>query len=187
MTPVIATLSAFACTVVLTLTLGLTSSRRGELLEITSLGMVQSYALLLLIAAAYAVGQWRGSRWLALAPMAILLAGIPGIPRVRDADRALTDQSFRRHFPAFESAVGRMTLAPGEFVRPQPGDLPATPLCCYRALVRRSSADELSALFLVRPRLAYLYDPTETAWSDGVSARWRDRTAVGAHWYRLAR
>jgi hypothetical protein len=102
-------------------------------------------------------------------------------------DRVLTDARFGRHFAAFEAATHRLDLDPGEVARPRPEDLPPNPLCCYRAFVRRSPRNDLSAVFLVGPRLAYLYDPAGSAWSEGVSARWRDREALGVHWYRLAR
>jgi len=185
--PAVATLSAISCTVVLAVTLGLTGSRQGELLELTSLGLVLSYALLLVVSAAYALGQWRELRWLALAPIAILFTGIPAIPRVRDVDRALTDLRFSRHFPALETAVSRLEVPPGGAVRLMPTELVPNSGCCYRTVVRRSQAGEISTVFMLRPRLAYLYDPSGTAWSDGVGARWRERTAVGPHWYRLAR
>jgi hypothetical protein len=187
MRPAAATLSAVVCTVVLALTLGLTSARRGELLELTSLGLILSYALLLVVAGAYALGQWRGLRWVGLAPVAILLTGIPAVPRVRDADRALTDLRFSRNFTTLEAFAGGLAIPPGKVVRFLPSEMPPLAGCCYRAMVRRSGEDRLSAVFMLRRRLAYLYDPTGTAWREGVSARWRDRTALAPHWYRLAR
>ena len=187
MRPAALTVLAGISTAALGLTLGLTSTRRDELLELASLGLVLGHGLLVVIAGAYALGQWTRRRWVALAPMALLLAGIPLVPRVRDLDRVLTDERFGRHFSAFEAAVHRLELDPGEVTRPRPEELPPNPLCCYRAFVRRSPGNDLSALFQVGPRLAYLYDPAGSAWSEGVSARWRDHKSVGTHWYRLAR
>lgn len=187
MRPTMLTILAAISTLALGLTLGLTSTRRDALLELASLGLVLGHGLLFVIAGAYAMGHWTRRRWAALGPMALLLSGIPLVPRVRDFDRILTDTTFGRHFAAFEAAVQRVELDPGQVARPRPEDLPPNPLCCYRALVRRSPRNDLSAVFLVGPRLAYLYDPAGSAWAEGISARWRDRQALGVHWYRLAR
>jgi hypothetical protein len=158
-----------------------------EVLELASLGLVLEHALLFVVASAYALKQWPSGRVTALAPMALLVAAIPLVPRVRDFDRRLVDARFSQHFAAFEAAVEGLPLEPGEVLRPRAEQLPVNSLCCYRALVRRSPGNDLSAMFMVGPRLAYLYDPTGNAWSEGVGDRWRDRQHVGTHWYRLDR
>lgn len=187
MNPARAILLAAGMATAAAVVLGLASARRAELLELTALGVVLAYGLFMVVAGAYALARWRRHRWAAVAPGAVLLAGLGAIAAIRDADQALTDFRFGRHFAALEATVNRLPLGPGEFVRLRPGDLPAGTRCCYRALARRSPADHPSAVFLLGPRLAYLYDPFGSAWSEGVSARWREREPVAANWYRLLR
>jgi hypothetical protein len=171
----------------LAVTLGLASGRQGIGLELGSLFVLMWYGLNLVVAAAFGLGRWSSMGWRALAPGAVLLAALPGVPSVKALDRELTDFTFGRHLQQLEAGIAELTLLPGEVSSLGRGDLPdGTQGCCNRAVVRRDSEDRLSAVFVVTRRLAYLYDPTGVGLRRAVR-RWHQHEPVAPNWYRLQR
>jgi hypothetical protein len=170
------------------LVLGLTLGRRAMVLELASLVVVLGSALIFTVTLAHAIRGWLERRWAALAPLAVLLAAIPGIQGVRLADTALSDRRFQPHFAELETTVDRLGVPPGETIRLSPEDLPeSVKVCCYRAFARRDGDEQAWAVFQVRREVAYLYDPSGQAMRGKLSRRWSRQDPVAPNWYRLAR
>jgi hypothetical protein len=170
------------------LVLGLTLERRAIGLELASLAIVLGSALIFTVAIAHAIRGWLERRWAALAPLAMLLAAIPGVQGVRLADAVLSDRRFQPHFAELETTVDRLGVPPGETIRLAPEDLPeSVKVCCYRAYARRDGEERAWAVFQVRREVAYLYDPSGQAMRGKLSRRWSRQDPVAPNWYRLVR
>jgi hypothetical protein len=170
------------------LVLGLTTGRRAMGLELGSLAVVLGSALILTVALAHAIRGWLERRWAALAPLALLLAAIPGTHGVRLVDTALSDRRFQPHLAELETTVDRLAVPPGETIRLSPEDLPeSVKVCCYRAFARRDGDERAWAVFQVRREVAYLYDPSGQAMRGKLSRGWSRQDPVAPNWYRLAR
>jgi hypothetical protein len=179
---------SLASAATLAVVLGLTSVRSSTMLAVASLAVILWGALLLVVTAAFACGQWRSLRWRALVPAAILFSGIPGIQGVKAIERELGDLAFGRNFTALEGMANQLALLSPGIVRLSSDELPESArACCVRAYVRRDTQDGLTAIFIVRRQLAYLYDPAGNALSRGVGRRWQQQELIAPHWYRLVR
>ncbi len=174
---------------VFALLLGVSAAHGGAGWELASLVVTMGYPLLLLVLAAHAVGSRRLRGPLSVAPLLLLLGGLPGVAAVRSADDAVHDRRFRRHLAEVEAILAQLPLTSGDRLRLPAHSLPRPVRdCCVRVVVRRDSEGHLSAWFQGRRDTVYLYDPSGTRIQRGMSARrWRSQQQLAPDWYRIVR
>ena len=145
---------------------------------------------MLLVGIARAVGSIASRGAPTLAPLLILIAGLPGIAGFRAADGALHDRRFTRYLAEVEALIARAPLEAGERVRIPMDSLPsAIRHCCARVVVaRRDSLGQLSATVLGQRNVAYLYDPSGERLARGLQTRrWESTQPLATNWYRVVR
>jgi hypothetical protein len=157
--------------------------------EIVSLVVTLGFPLMLLVTLAQAIAVRKAAGPLALLPLVLLLAGLPGIGAMRAADSALYDRRFARHLAEMEALVTRAPFGSGNRVRLPVDSLPrAVRDCCARVVVRRDSVGQVSATFFGRRSTTYLYDPSGSRVLRGIwTGRWRSHERLAPDWYRVMR
>ena len=181
---------SFGYAALFALVLGSGGRHAGPGWELAALAVTLGYPLMLLVGVARAVGSIASRGTPTLAPLLVLLAGLPGIAGFRAADGALHDRRFVRHLPQVEAVIGRTPVQAGERVRIPMDSLPsAIRHCCARVVVaRRDSLGQLSATVLGQRNVAYLYDPTGERLALGLrTGRWESHDVLAPYWYRVVR
>ena len=158
--------------------------------ELASLAVMLGYPLVLLVGVADALAAREARGRIAIAPLLLLFAAVPGVAGVRAADGSLHDRSFARHLGQIEALVSRMPVESGGRMRLPADSLPAgVRSCCARlVVVRRDLEGQLSATVLGRRGTAYLYDPSGARLLYGLDrGRWRSHRRLAGDWYRVVR